>query len=542
MNQEQNPSDMAKLVLPNGDIDLPIVHATEGYDGVQLGALLKETGTITLDNGYVNTGSCESCITYIDGDKGILRYRGYPIEELAEKATFMEVAYLLIHGHLPNFTELEDFRMSIKYNTELDWDFRKFYEAIPRWGHPMPSMAAAVNLLSCYNQDCLDPHNPGEVEKATRVLLGQVPMLTADIYRHLHGMAPMYPRHEYTLVENFLRMMFGSPSQEYELDPELVHTMEVLLILHADHEQNCSTSTVRMVGSSKANLFVSVAAGIDALYGPLHGGANQAVLEMLEGIRDSGGDAHDYMERVKNKEDGVRLMGFGHRVYKNYDPRAAIVKKHAHRVIDVLGGDELLDIALALEDKALADDYFVERRLYPNVDFYTGLIYRAMGFPTQMFTPLFVFGRLPGWIAQWREQNSNPHSKIGRPRHFGHRVYKNYDPRAAIVKKHAHRVIDVLGGDELLDIALALEDKALADDYFVERRLYPNVDFYTGLIYRAMGFPTQMFTPLFVFGRLPGWIAQWREQNSNPHSKIGRPRQVYKGETERAYVPLEDRQ
>ena len=300
---------MAKLVLPNGDIDLPIVHATEGYDGVQLGALLKETGTITLDNGYVNTGSCESCITYIDGDKGILRYRGYPIEELAEKATFMEVAYLLIHGHLPNFTELEDFRMSIKYNTELDWDFRKFYEAIPRWGHPMPSMAAAVNLLSCYNQDCLDPHNPGEVEKATRVLLGQVPMLTADIYRHLHGMAPMYPRHEYTLVENFLRMMFGSPSQEYELDPELVHTMEVLLILHADHEQNCSTSTVRMVGSSKANLFVSVAAGIDALYGPLHGGANQAVLEMLEGIRDSGGDAHDYMERVKNKEDGVRLMG-----------------------------------------------------------------------------------------------------------------------------------------------------------------------------------------------------------------------------------------
>lgn len=419
---------MAKLVLPNGDIDLPIVHATEGYDGVQLGALLKETGTITLDNGYVNTGSCESCITYIDGDKGILRYGGYPIEELAEKATFMEVAYLLIHGHLPNFTELEDFRMSIKYNTELDWDFRKFYEAIPRWGHPMPSMAAAVNLLSCYNQDCLDPHNPGEVEKATRVLLGQVPMLTADIYRHLHGMAPMYPRHEYTLVENFLRMMFGSPSQEYELDPELVHTMEVLLILHADHEQNCSTSTVRMVGSSKANLFVSVAAGIDALYGPLHGGANQAVLEMLEGIRDSGGDAHDYMERVKNKEDGVRLMGFGHRVYKNYDPRAAIVKKHAHRVIDVLGGDELLDIALALEDKALADDYFVERRLYPNVDFYTGLIYRAMGFPTQMFTPLFVFGRLPGWIAQWREQNSNPHSKIGRPR----QVYKGETERAYV--------------------------------------------------------------------------------------------------------------
>ena len=420
MSQEQNPNDMAKLILPDGDIDLPIVHATEGYDGVQLGALLNKTGMITLDNGYVNTGSCESRITYIDGDKGILRYRGYPIEELAEKATFMEVAYLLIHGHLPDFAELEDFRMSIKYNTELDWDFRKLYEAIPRWGHPMPSMSAAVNLLSCYNQDCLDPHDPEQVEKATRVLMGQVPMLTADIYRHLHGMAPMYPRHEYTLVENFLRMMFGSPPQEYELDPELVHTMEVLLILHADHEQNCSTSTVRMVGSSQANLFVSIAAGINALYGPLHGGANQAVLEMLEKIRDDGGDAHDYMERVKNKEDGVRLMGFGHRVYKNYDPRAAIVKKYAHRVIDMLGGDELLDIALALEEKALADDYFVERRLYPNVDFYTGLIYRAMGFPTQMFTPLFAFGRLPGWIAQWREQNSDPRNKIGRPR----QVYK----------------------------------------------------------------------------------------------------------------------
>lgn len=425
----ENVNETAKLVLPNGhEVDLPVAHSTDGYDGIELGKLLSETGYITLDNGFVNTGSVKSEITYIDGDEGILRYRGYPIEDLAEKSTFMEVAYLLMHGELPDFTELEEFRMGIKYNTELDWDFRKIYEAIPRNGHPMPSIAGAVNLLSNYNQNCLDPHDPEQVEKATQVIMGQVPMIIVDIYRRLHGMAPMYPRHEYTLVENFLRMMFGSPSQEYELDPELVHTMEVLLILHADHEQNCSTSTVRTVGSSNANLFVSVAAGVDALYGPLHGGANQAVLEMLEGIRDNGGDADKFMEKVKNKEDGVRLMGFGHRVYKNYDPRAAIVKKHAHRVIEMLGGDELLDIALALEERALNDDYFVQRRLYPNVDFYTGLIYRAIGFPTDMFTPLFSFGRLPGWIAHWREQNADPRSKIFRPR----QVYQGETERTYI--------------------------------------------------------------------------------------------------------------
>lgn len=423
----ENTAKTAKLTLPAGnDIDLPVAPATEGYDGIQLGSLLNSTGYITLDNGFVNTGSCESSITYIDGDKGILRYRGYPIEELAEKATFMEVAYLLMNGELPDFNQLEQFRMGIKYNTELDHDFRKYYDAIPRNGHPMPSLSGAVNLLSCFNQHCLSPDDPEQVEKATQILMGQVPMIIADIYRRLHGMTPMYPKHEYTLVENFLRMMFGSPAQEYDIDPELVHTMEVLLILHADHEQNCSTSTVRMVGSANANLFVSIASGIDALYGPLHGGANQAVLEMLESIRDNGGDAAAFMERVKNKEDNVRLMGFGHRVYKNYDPRAAICKRHAHRVLDMLGGDELLDIALALEEQALADDYFVERRLYPNVDFYTGLIYRAMGFPTDMFTPLFAFGRLPGWIAHWREQNDDSRAKIYRPR----QVYRGAQERS----------------------------------------------------------------------------------------------------------------
>ena len=418
----------AVLHYPGGEFEMDIVKATEGNDGIALGKMLQETGLTTFDPGYTATGSTESKITYIDGGNGILRYRGYPIEQLAEKATFNEVSYLLIHGHLPSEEELAQFNHDIRHHTLLDEDFRRAFSIFPRGAHPMQTLASSVNILASYYQDELDPLNEEQRNLAAVRLMAKVPMLAAYAYRASKGEPYMYPDNNLNARENFLRMMFGYPTADYEVDPVVVDALDKLLILHADHEQNCSTSTVRMVASSGASMFVSIAAGINALSGPLHGGANQAVLEMLEKIRDDGGDAHDYMERVKNKEDGVRLMGFGHRVYKNYDPRAAIVKKHAHRVIDMLGGDELLDIALALEEKALADDYFVERRLYPNVDFYTGLIYRAMGFPTQMFTPLFAFGRLPGWIAQWREQNSDPRNKIGRPR----QVYKGETERAYV--------------------------------------------------------------------------------------------------------------
>lgn len=407
--------DKAVLHYPGGEYEMDIIHATEGNDGVVLDKLLSQTGMVAFDPGYVSTGSTESKITYIDGDNGILRHRGYDIADLAENATFNEVSYLLIKGHLPTVDELHKFNNEIRHHTLLDEDFKSQFNIFPRDAHPMSVLASSVNILSTYYQDQLNPLDEEQLDKATVRLLAKVPMLAAYAYRASKGAPYMYPDNSLNARENFLRMMFGYPTEPYEVDPVVAKALDKLLILHADHEQNCSTSTVRMIGSAQANMFVAVAGGINALSGPLHGGANQAVLEMLEEIKANGGDATDFMNRVKNKEKGVRLMGFGHRVYKNYDPRAAIVKETAHEILEHLGGDELLDLAMKLEEIALSDDYFVSRKLYPNVDFYTGLIYRAMGFPTDFFTVLFAIGRLPGWIAQYREQLATT-TKINRPR------------------------------------------------------------------------------------------------------------------------------
>ncbi|WP_042381666.1 citrate synthase [Corynebacterium diphtheriae] len=407
--------DKAVLHYPGGEYEMDIIHATEGNDGVVLDKLLSQTGMVTFDPGYVSTGSTESKITYIDGDNGILRHRGYDIADLAENATFNEVSYLLIKGHLPTVDELHKFNNEIRHHTLLDEDFKSQFNIFPRDAHPMSVLASSVNILSTYYQDQLNPLDEEQLDKATVRLLAKVPMLAAYAYRASKSAPYMYPDNSLNARENFLRMMFGYPTEPYEVDPVVAKALDKLLILHADHEQNCSTSTVRMIGSAQANMFVAVAGGINALSGPLHGGANQAVLEMLEEIKANGGDATDFMNRVKNKEKGVRLMGFGHRVYKNYDPRAAIVKETAHEILEHLGGDELLDLAMKLEEIALSDDYFVSRKLYPNVDFYTGLIYRAMGFPTDFFTVLFAIGRLPGWIAQYREQLATT-TKINRPR------------------------------------------------------------------------------------------------------------------------------
>ena len=416
----------ATLNYPGGELELDIVGATEGSDGIALGSLLAKTGYTTYDDGFVNTAATKSAITYIDGDEGILRYRGYPIEQLAEKSNFIEVSYLLIYGELPTKEQLDKFTDQIQRHTLLHEDLKRFFDGFPRNAHPMPVVSSAVNALSAYYQDSLDPFDHEQVELSTIRLLAKLPTIAAYAYKKSVGQPFLYPDNSLTLVENFLRMTFGFPAEPYEVDPEIVRALDLLLILHADHEQNCSTSTVRLVGSSQANLFTSISGGINALWGPLHGGANQAVLEMLEKIRQSDGDVHDFVKRVKNKEDGVKLMGFGHRVYKNYDPRARIVKEQADKILGKLGGDdELLDIAKALEEVALTDDYFVERKLYPNVDFYTGVIYRAMGFPTRMFTVLFSVGRLPGWIAHWREMHEDGSGKIGRPR----QIYTGYTER-----------------------------------------------------------------------------------------------------------------
>jgi citrate synthase len=402
---------------PGGALDLPVVPATVGGSGVETSSLLKATGYVALDPGFVNTASCTSEITYIDGDEGILRYRGYPIEQLAGKSTFLEVSYLLIYGELPTATQLEEFDQLVRRHTMLHEDLKRFFDGFPRDAHPMPVLSSAVSALSTFYQDSLNPFDAQHVEISTIRLLAKLPTIAAYAYKKSVGQPNLYPDNSLGLVENFLRLTFGFPAEPYDLDPDMVKALDLLFILHADHEQNCSTSTVRMVGSSHANLFASVSAGINALFGPLHGGANQAVLEMLEKIKNSDDDVDTFMRKVKNKEDGVRLMGFGHRVYKNYDPRAAIIKKTADDILHKLGQrDELLDIAMRLEEIALSDDYFIERKLYPNVDFYTGLIYKAMGFPTKMFTVLFALGRLPGWIAQWREMIEDKQTKIGRPR------------------------------------------------------------------------------------------------------------------------------
>jgi citrate synthase len=401
----------------DGELDLQVKKPTEGAPGIELGKLMAKTGLVTLDPGFVNTASCSSEITYIDGDAGILRYRGYPIEQLAEKSNFIEVSYLLIYGELPTKEQYDDFAEKIGRHTLLHEDLKRFFDGFPRDAHPMPVLSSAVSALSTFYQDALNPFDEANVELSTVRLLAKLPTIAAYAYKKSVGQPFLYPDNSNGLIENFLRMTFGLPAEPYDIDPEVAKALDLLFILHADHEQNCSTSTVRLVGSSEANLFASVSAGINALFGPLHGGANAAVLDMLEEIRDSGGDVEDFVRRVKNKEEGVKLMGFGHRVYKNYDPRAKIVAATADKIIAKLAPDDhLLDIAKKLEQVALSDDYFIERKLYPNVDFYTGLIYRAMGFPTKMFTVLFAIGRLPGWIAHWREMIQDPATKIGRPR------------------------------------------------------------------------------------------------------------------------------
>jgi citrate synthase len=409
-----------KVALQYGDgaeLDLPVKTATEGSAGIEVTKLLSTTGMVTLDPGFVNTASCSSEITYIDGDAGILRYRGYPIEQLAEKSTFLEVSYLLIYGELPTDEQLKNYTKQITKHTLLHEDLKQFFDGFPRNAHPMPVLSSAVSALSTFYQDSLNPFDEPNVDLSSVRLLAKVPTLAAYAYKKSVGQPLLYPDNSLNYVENFLRLTFGLPAEPYEVDPAVAKALDMLFILHADHEQNCSTSTVRVVGSAEANLFASISAGINALFGPLHGGANAAVLDMLEDIRDAGGDVNAYVNKVKNKEPGVKLMGFGHRVYKNYDPRARIVKATADQLLTKLApNDHLLDLATQLEEVALSDDYFISRKLYPNVDFYTGLIYRAMGFPTKMFTVLFAIGRLPGWIAHYREMVHDPATKIARPR------------------------------------------------------------------------------------------------------------------------------
>ncbi|EYT50136.1 citrate synthase [Brachybacterium muris] len=424
----------ARLAYDEKTLDLPRIDAVEGNPGIGIGPLRKETGAVTYDPGFMNTANTTSEITYIDGDEGILRYRGYPIEQLAEHSTYLEVAYLLIHGELPTRGQLDNFSAQVERRTLLDERFRRLFDGYPRDAHPMAVLQAGVSALSTFYQDSLDPFDEEQVRLSSVRLLAKMPTMAAYAHRIAQGHALLYPDNRLSLIENFLRLTFGFPVEEYIADPAVVRAMEQLLILHADHEQNCSTSAVRLVGSAQANLFTSISAGIGALSGPAHGGANAAVMEMLNLIRDEGIDPRDYMEKVKNKEDGIRLMGFGHRVYKNYDPRARIVKSIADTVLERLGvNDERLELAMKLEEIALNDDYFVERKLYPNVDFYTGIIYKAMGFPTQMFTVLFAIGRLPGWIAQWQEMIHDPDTKIGRPRQIytGHpeRPYQAMEER-----------------------------------------------------------------------------------------------------------------
>ena len=414
---EPKKSIPAELKVGDKAYALNVIEGSEAERGLDITALRASTGMVTLDSGYMNTGACRSAITFLDGEKGILRYRGYPIEVLAERATFIETAYLLIYGELPTASQLETFRNGVTRHTMLHEDLRRFYDAFPRDAHPMALLSAVVCSLSTFYQDSIDPLNPRDVELSMYRLMGKIPTIAAYSYKKSVGHPFMYPDNTHDYTANFLRMMFAVPAEKFDVDPEVAKALDRLLILHADHEQNCSTSTVRMVGSSQANLFASVSAGICGLWGPLHGGANQAVLEMLQNIHRDGGDVSKYVALAKDKSSHFRLMGFGHRVYKNFDPRAQIIKRTCHQILDRLGvHDPLLDIALKLEATVLADPYFVERKLYPNVDFYSGIIYRAMGFPTNMFTVLFAIGRMPGWIAHWREMMAAPDAKIARPR------------------------------------------------------------------------------------------------------------------------------
>ena len=422
-------TDNATFNVGDKSVQLPYVEATQGNNGHDITKLLAQTGDTTYDQGFSSTASCKSAITYINGDEGVLQYRGYPIEQLAEKSTFLETAYLVIYGELPTQEQLVKFSDTITKNMFIDERMRDLFRCFPRRSHPMPVLAAGVMALSTFDAESTG-FAPEQIESATTRLLAKVPTLAAYSYKNSIGRPTLYPDHALSYIENFERMSFGTPAEPYQIDDSITRALEVLLILHVDHEQNCSTSTVRLVGSSQANIYASVASGVNALSGPLHGGANQEVLEMLQAIKDSGMSVQEYVQQVKDKKAGIRLMGFGHRIYKNYDPRANIIKKHADEVLKLKEGRrDLLDIAQELEQTALSDSYFQERKLYPNVDFYSGLIYEAMGFPVNMFTVLFAIGRLPGWIAQWREQQADKATKIGRPRQiYVGQTERNYVP------------------------------------------------------------------------------------------------------------------
>lgn len=420
-------SENARLTFEDKEVELPVVRGSEGEIALDISKLRGQTGLITLDRGFKNTGSTLSGITFLNGEEGVLRYRGYSIEDLAENASFMEVAYLLVYGDLPDQERLDWFESSVKMHTLVHENMKRFFEAFPMGAHPMGMLSAMSSTLSTFYPGSQDPNRSVEdIELTIHRLIAKLPTLAAQCYKHNMGHPTVYPANDLSYTENFLYMMFGLPTDDYEIDPVINDAMNKLLILHADHEQNCSTSTVRIVGSSQANLYSSIAAGISALWGPLHGGANQAVIEMLEQIKADGGDLQKWIDKAKDKSDSFRLMGFGHRVYKNFDPRARIIKKSADEVLAKLGvNDPVLDIAKQLEEVALKDEYFVQRGLYPNVDFYSGIIYRALGIPTEMFTVMFALGRLPGWIAQWKEMSENG-EPIGRPR----QVYTGHNARA----------------------------------------------------------------------------------------------------------------
>jgi citrate synthase len=421
-------SDERKAILKHdgGEIALPIVEPVLGFSGVDISRLRDDAGLLTLDYGFANTAGTRSAISFVDGAAGALRYRGYPIEQLAEHSSFLEVSYLLFHGELPSAEQLEEYRHQVTVHTLLNEEMKRLFDAFPRRAHPMAILSSATNAMSTFYPVFQSPDDPYAVEQAALRLIAKVPTVAAFAYKKSIGQPYRYPLNDLDYASNFLHMMFSLPVEAYEVDPLAARALDVLLILHADHGQNCSTSTVRLVGSSKANLFTSVAAGMSALWGPLHGGANQRVVEMLEQIAADGGDHAKYIAKAKDPDDPFRLWGFGHRVYKNYDPRARILKEYATDIMERgAGTDPLLDIAKSLETAALEDEYFVDRNLYPNVDFYSGLMFRALGFPTHMFTVLFAMGRLPGWIAQWREMGLDPDSKIGRPR----QIYNGPPPR-----------------------------------------------------------------------------------------------------------------
>ena len=411
-------TEKAKIILPDGQtIDLPVLTGSENEKGIDISGLRKQTGYITLDPGFVNTGSCESSITFLDGEKGILQFRGYPIEELAEKSTFIEVAYLLINGELPKKDQLENFTNRISLHSMIHEDMRHFFEGFSQSSHPMVILSAMISSLSAYYAEASGKASIDNLEINSARLIAKISTIAAFSYKKSVGQPFVYPRDELPYCAKFLNMMFSVPAESYELDPVIEKSLELLLILHADHEQNCSASTVRVVGSSMANVYASVASGILALWGPLHGGANQQVVEMLQQIHEDKAGISKYIEKAKNQDSSFRLMGFGHRVYKSFDPRAKILKVACDKLLNKLGiNDPLLEIALELEETALTDDYFIERKLYPTLDFYTGIMYRAIGIPLNMFTVMFALGRVPGWIAQWKEMHEDPKQKIARPR------------------------------------------------------------------------------------------------------------------------------